>query len=316
VFRLEILNKTRQVLKTYLVTFNKKVIYLILSIFCSVLIGFIFKMYPNYKVDTFQAIVFNYFVCVACATVHKNEFPIKAASFQEPWMPYALFLGFVFITGFNGAALTVKYFGLTISQIMQKMSILMTVPFAILWYNESTSWVKIVGILLALVAIVLVNLKEKNKESSLETTKKATWIILIPFITWFLAGIIEVVFVRVQNEKMIAFGDVSFISTVFGTAGVLGFLYSIWGWFTGKLTFSWRNVLGGIVLGIPNYGSMLFILLALGSGLEGSFFFPVCNIGIILLTTFGAVLLFKERLSQINWVGIALAVLSIFCLGL
>jgi drug/metabolite transporter (DMT)-like permease len=273
-------------------------------------------MYLRFNVDTFQAIVFNYFTCVACATIHKSEFPIKAASFQEPWMPYALFLGFVFITGFNGAALTVKHFGLTISQIMQKMSILMTVPFAILWYHESAGWIKILGIALALLAIILVNLKDKNIERNQETTKKATWIILIPFITWVLAGIIEVVFVRVQNEKMIAFGDVSFISTVFGTAGVLGFLYSIWGWTKGKFAFSWRNVLGGIVLGIPNYGSMLFILLALGSGLEGSFFFPVCNIGIILLTTFGAVLLFKERLTNINWIGIALAVLSIICLGI
>jgi drug/metabolite transporter (DMT)-like permease len=294
----------------------KSVIYLVLSIICSVLIGFVFKLYPRFGVDTFQAIVFNYFTCVLCATVHKSEFPIKAASFQEPWMPFALFLGFVFITGFNGAALTVKYFGLTISQIMQKMSILMTVPFAILWYNESAGWIKIMGILLALVAIILVNLKEKTPENTLETTKKATWIILIPFITWILAGIIEVVFVKVQNEKMIAFGDVSFISTVFCTAGVLGFLYCIWAWVTGKFSFSWRNVLGGIVLGIPNYGSMLFILLALGSGLEGSFFFPVCNIGIILLTTFSAVFLFDERLAKINWVGIALAVLSILCLGL
>jgi drug/metabolite transporter (DMT)-like permease len=273
-------------------------------------------MYPRYNVDTFQAIVFNYFTCVACATIHKSEFPIKAASFQEPWMPYSLFLGLVFITGFNGAALTVKYFGLTIAQIMQKMSILMTVPFAIIWYHESAGWIKILGIALALLAIILVNLKDKKAENAPEVAKKSTWIILIPFITWFLSGIIEVVFVRVQNEKMLVFGDVSFISTVFGTAGVLGLLYSIWGWSTGKLAFSWRNVLGGIVLGVPNYGSMLFVLLGLGSGLEGSFFFPVCNIGIILLTTFGAVLLFQERLTKTNWIGIALAVFSIVCLGL
>jgi drug/metabolite transporter (DMT)-like permease len=291
-------------------------IFLILSIVCSVLIGFVFKLYPRFGVDTFQAIVFNYFTCVFCATVHKGEFPIKAASFDTPWMPYALFLGIVFITGFNGAALTVKHFSLTISQIMQKMSILITVPFAILWYNESSGWIKILGILLALVAIILVNLKGKETENTLNTPKKATWILLIPFITWILAGIIEVIFVKVQHDKMFAFGDVSFISTIFGTAGVLGFLYCCWSKMMGKMTFSWRNLLAGIILGIPNYGSMLFILLALGSGLEGSFFFPVCNIGIILLTTFGAVLLFKERLTNINWVGIALAVLSICCLGL
>ncbi|MCC7245465.1 MAG: hypothetical protein IT269_07295, partial [Saprospiraceae bacterium] len=57
--------------------------------------------------------------------------------------------------------------------------------------------------------------------------------------------------------------------------------------------------------------SMLFTLMALDSGLEGSFVFPVINIGIIVVTTFGAIALFHERLSKINWIGIALAVAAI-----
>jgi len=56
---------------------------------------------------------------------------------------------------------------------------------------------------------------------------------------------------------------------------------------------------------------MLFLLMALGSGLEGSFVFPVTNVGIIFITTIGAVWLFQERLSRLNWLGIALAVAAI-----
>ncbi len=82
------------------------------------------------------------------------------------------------------------------------------------------------------------------------------------------------------------------------------------------MTFSWRNVAGGIVLGIPNYGSMLFLLMALGGGLEGSFVFPVVNVGVIAVTTIGAVWLFHERLSGINWLGIALAIAAIALISL
>lgn len=231
-------------------------------------------------------------------------------------MPFALGLGFVFITGFNAAAATVRNFGVTISQIMQKMSILLSVPFAIVWYGESAGFLKILGIVIAVASIVLVNLPEKASAENFEKKSTLGWLALsIPFATWFLAGIIEVVFVKVQHEKMIAFGDVSFISTVFGTAGCLGLAVAAAGWLSGRLRFSLKNMAAGILLGIPNYGSMLFILLALGSGLEGSFFFPVCNVSIILLTSLGAIFLFSEKMSRVNLVGIGLAVLAILLMA-
>ncbi len=286
-------------------------LYLILSVICSVILGFLFKLFPRFNVDTFQAIVFNYFTCVICATIHIGNFPIQAESFGKNWMPFALFLGFVFITAFNGAAATVRYFGVTVAQIMQKMSILMTVPFAILWYGESAGGLKIFGVFVALVSIILVNWPQKQIDFVEKPVKFSPFLLVIPILTWFLSGILEVVFVKVQHEKMIEFGDVAFVSTIFGTAGLLGLAYAIFGWATGKLEFSWRNVAAGIVLGIPNYGSMLFILLALNSGMEGSFFFPVCNVSIILLTTIGAILFFNEKLTRVNQIGIGLAVLAI-----
>jgi hypothetical protein len=39
-------------------------LFLLLSIVCSVLLGFMFKLYGKYGVVSFQAIVFNYASCV------------------------------------------------------------------------------------------------------------------------------------------------------------------------------------------------------------------------------------------------------------
>ena len=292
-------------------------LYLSLAVLCSVLLGFIFKLFGRFGVDSFQAIIFNYFTCVCCGWLHLGHFPIMAENADTPWMPYALALGFVFISGFNCAALTVRYFGVTVSQVMQKMSILMTVPFAILVYGESSSWGKIVGFVLALASIILVNwpsvsigqtARPRSNDSKSSDRGDLFW---IPLLTWALAGILEVLFVRVQKEQLADVSDPTFICTVFGTAGTIGLLIASVGWLRGRLVFSWRNVLWGIILGIPNYGSMLFMLLALDSGLEGSFVFPVVNVGIIVATTIGAVWLFQERLSKINWVGIVLAVAAI-----
>lgn len=289
-------------------------IYLVLSICCSVLLGFIFKLFHRFGVDSFQAIVFNYFTCVTCGSIQLGRFPVESADFGSPWMPYALVLGLVFISGFNGAALTVRFFGVTVSQIMQKMSILMTVPYAILVYGESSGWGKIAGFVLALASIVLVNLSP-GKDGAGKTPKKRA-LLWIPFLTWALSGTLEVLFVRVQKEQLADIGSPVFISTVFGTAGLAGLLIAAAGWASGRLVFSWRNVAGGVILGIPNYGSMLFLLLAFGGGLEGSFVFPVTNVGIILATTIGAVWLFHEHLSKLNWTGIALAVAAIILISL
>jgi drug/metabolite transporter (DMT)-like permease len=287
-------------------------IFLISAILCSVLLGFIFKLYARFQVDVLQAIVVNYFTCVCCGTLYAGYFPVGPAAGQPaPWLPWAMALGVVFITGFNAAAQTVRYFGVTISQIMQKMSILMTVPFAILFYHESGGVAKWSGFVLALVAIVLVNWPKKG-ESGGTFSLGMLW---LPIVTWVLSGILEVMLVYIQGEKMIDPADVRLICTIFASAGVLGTATVLYGYATGQRQFAWRNVIGGIALGIPNFGSMYFILKALSAGWEGSFVFPVVNVGIIIVSTIGAVTLFRERLSGVNWVGIALALGAILLIA-
>ena len=290
-------------------------LYLALTVACSVLLGFIFKLFGRFGVDGFQAIVFNYFTCFCCGWIHLGHFPVQTENFGTLWMPYALVLGLIFVSGFNLAALTVKHFGVTIGQIMQKMSILMTVPFAIIAYGESSGWSKILGFFFALASIVLVNWpsRQKSPANSDHPPKSAAPknLIWIPIATWVLAGLLEVLLVRVQNERLTDMSDPTFIITIFGTAGSIGLMIALLGWASGRLKFFWKNVAAGIILGIPNYGSMVFMLFALNSGLEGSFVFPVANVGIIVATTIGAVTLFREKLTKLNWLGIVLAVAAI-----
>jgi uncharacterized membrane protein len=53
------------------------------------------------------------------------------------------------------------------------------------------------------------------------------------------------------------------------------------------------------------------MLLALDANLEASMMFPLNNVGIILATTIGAIWLFQERLSRVNWWGFGLAIAAI-----
>ena len=144
---------------------------LIFCILTNTVIGFIFKMFPKYGVNTLQAIVVNYFVCVAMAGLVLGESPIVSNVHQTEWFPYALFLGFIFITGFNVTALSFQKFGVTLTTIMQKMSLLLTVPVAIYMYDEDINAWKIFGLLAGLIAIYLTN-KPKKAELKISYSKK------------------------------------------------------------------------------------------------------------------------------------------------
>ena len=83
-----------------------------------------------------------------------------------------------------------------------------------------------------------------------------------------------------------------------------------------KVAFRPKDILAGILLGIPNYFSIYFQLKALSAfDNNGAIVYPSLNIGIIIGSTLAAVLIFKERLSRVNQVGVALAVVVIFLLS-
>jgi len=70
--------------------------------------------------------------------------------------------------------------------------------------------------------------------------------------------------------------------------------------------------LGGFLLGIPNYFSIYFFILALRiDGLDSSSIFIINNVSIVLLSTLLGIVCFKEKISPKNWIGIGIAILSI-----
>ena len=69
--------------------------------------------------------------------------------------------------------------------------------------------------------------------------------------------------------------------------------------------------LGGLVLGLVNYGSLWFLLRTLGrSGYPVSAVFPLVNIGVVLCSAAGARLIFGERLMRVQLFGIGVSVLA------
>ena len=103
-----------------------------------------------------------------------------------------------------------------------------------------------------------------------------------------------------------------FSATVFVFAAITGILLLAYKSFNNKIELSYKPVVGGIILGIVNYYSIYTVLKALNvENFESSTIFTVNNVAIVMLSTLVGLLLFKEKLLVKNWIGIAVAIVSI-----
>ena len=119
-----------------------------------------------------------------------GEFPIESDVHQKFWFPYALILGAIFISTFNFVALTVQKFGITVGAVMQKMSLLLSVGWAIIVYAEGLDFIKAMGLVAAIGAIILTNLKEEKTDKPTQALSKFDY--FFPVFVLVGSGVIEI----------------------------------------------------------------------------------------------------------------------------
>jgi len=291
------------------------VLYITLAIVCSLALGVLFKLFERYDVNAYQAIVVNYCVCVITGCVALGTVPFEVAYLQADWFPLILVLGALFISGFNFIGLTVRYFGIAISSVAQRMSIGLSVPFAIWCYGEPYTSMKLIGIALALFSVVLINIPTQTKDPSASDQEEEAavlalpwmerWSFLFPIGAFLISVFIEIILQYLHEVHHLEPAIESIV--LFAVAGLLGML----GLFFFREPVRWRNILGGIVLGIPNYFSIYFLLEGVAQ-LGGSVAYSLNNIAVVALSALIGYTIFQERLSKYNWMGIAVALVAIF----
>lgn len=286
--------------------------WLVLSIACSSIIVLAFKFFDQFKIDTFNAIVINYLTCiiVGLPILFNSEVSLIETHIEE-WVPFAILLGAIFIGVFFLIGRTAQTSGVAIASLSMKLGYVMPIILAFLVYKESITNNKIIGIALTIVAIVLVSFPKKQVNTSSK-------MIFYPFIIFLFSGFADSVVQFVEHKYFFASGADQFTVFLFGTAGLLGLLILLFKQMIGKRKkISIKDMVGGVLLGIPNYGSIYFFIKALNHpNMESSMAFPVNNIGIVLVSSLLAFLLFKEKLSLLNYLGLTIAFLSIVILSL
>ncbi len=285
---------------------------LLLCMACNVLLAVIFKGFSRYGINNMNAIIVNYAWCAIVPGIFLGESAVPVDLLYRPWFFYALVLAAMFIVGFNLMALSFQKAGVSLTIIIQKMSLVMPALFAIIMFKETAGILKLSGILLALSAIILVNWPDK-KNGGLNWRSH---IVLLPISVFLLSGLIEMLLYFVEIRGITGDENVQFTASSFFMAGILGLTLTTYHYFAkGTGGFSLRDVGGGIILGIPNYFTIYLLLLLLSQGWEGSILFPINSIGILIGTTLVGILAYRERLSTLGWIGLVIAFCAILMIN-
>lgn len=282
--------------------------FLIISILLNTYVGIIFRHFEKYNINLLNTIVINYAVCVIVGCIVSNSFPLNPQLISQSFIPWAILLGTMFIIVFNLIAFSTIKNGVTITQASNKLSLAIPVLFAILFLGDKLNVFKIIGVLLALCSVYLINKTKQTKVSK----EKALWQIL-PLFIFIGSGSIDIISKYV--EKTYISSEIilnHFLIFSFFVAAFLGGFIIFFRFLIQKKKVLWKEIILGIILGIPNYFSIYFLIKALkSSGLSASAAIPINNIGIVICVTFYGFYIFKEKLSKVNFLGLIMAIISI-----
>lgn len=277
---------------------------LILSVTCSTLIFVIFKLFDKFKIDTYQAIVFNYFTAFACGILlYGNEWT-PAAMNDATWIYFAIICAILFISLFFLMGTSSQKNGVAITSVAVKMSMAFSILLMILLYSEEVTLLKLSGIVLAFFGIYLVSSPSKSGKRS-----SALWMLAVLFIG---SGFLDFSINFIQKSILADLTPSVFSAISLGMAGVLGSIFLAVKLIRKQSTFAMKNVIGGLILGIPNYFSIYLLMLSYKStGWADSTVLAVTNVSVVLFSAIIGFIIFKEQSTVKKLLGLAAALIAI-----
>ena len=280
------------------------IIYTIL-LFNILIIGF--KMFQKYKVDNLQALIANYLTGAVCSYLFLETTFSLDYILQVSWIYHAIIIGTLFFIVFNLYSFGIQKVGISITTVANKMSLIIPVGAALLLYPKSNTFdlLKGVAFFLAIIGIYL----SSTTGGKLNFNKKYLWLIVLVFIG---QGISDAIF-NDFAQKFPDEGSYLFFMVLFFFASITGILILLGQSITSKKPLQLKNLFWGVIFGVPNFFSLVFFLKALEDpNISSAEVFPLVSMGVVVSSSVIGLLIFKEKLTQNNWIGILVSICAIY----
>ena len=275
--------------------------YLILAMISSMLVSVVMRLSEKQGATGTWKLAVNYVMCAAMALMFSGSPQLFPAA---EGLPTALLLGGVtgvlYLLGFVLLQWNTRRNGVVLPATFMKLGVIVPTLMSILFFGEAPKPLQILGILLALAAIVLIQGRSREETGS-----------LLGLIALLLSGGTADAMSKIFEEMGLTALKDQFLLYTFGTALILCVALCL----VRKQRPAWRDALWGLALGVPNYFSARFLLLALGD-LPAVVVYPSFSVGTIVLVTAVGLLCFGERLSRRKWAALGVIVAALVLLNI
>ena len=285
--------------------------FLILCILSSTGIFIVFKSIDRFSIPSLPVIVINYLTATLLGFFMQNSILSIPAVWKTEWFPISIVIGILFTVMFFLVAYSSKKAGISITTVASKMSVIFPIMFSILIDpTDRLTPVKVLAIICTLSGVALAVYKPGNGKPDMAA-------IYIPLLLFAGMGLVDSLVKFAQHRYVVDSEVASFSSVLFLNAFISGLLVlllkpglhrnllrpAVWRW--------------GVLLGAVNFGSVFFLVRALnylspaGKSTDSSVIFGINNIGIVALSVMAGLLLFREHLKPVNWLGIGLSAMAL-----
>lgn len=274
---------------------------LLLAIASSALIAIIMRLSTNKAPAGKTMLAANYLVCfllAACYAGFDRLFP--AGDGLLPALGMGVFNGILYLGGFVMMQRSVKKNGVVLSSVFMKLGLLVPMALSIFLFGEMPTVLQIAGFILAVLAIILINFK---KDGSSATAVGGLLLLLL------MNGGGDAMSKVFEEMGAPALSN-QFLFYTFLAAFALCVLLVIFTREKPDIT----SILFGLLIGIPNFFSAKFLLMAL-QDVPAVIAYPTFSVAGLLVVTLAGVLFFKERLEKRQWVALAIIAAALVLLN-
>lgn len=267
-------------------------IYLILAIAASALVSIVMRLSSRFSRNALPMLASNYVMCSVAAVFLAGN-PIPTGEGSGLAMLLGSVCGVLYLLGFVLLNWNIRRSGVVLPATFQKLGVIVPTLAAITIFGETPRWTQLLGIGVAVFAIVFMQPGAK--------AEKAGKVYLPGLLCLMLCGGMSDVMSKVFEQWGNSAHANHFLVFTFGVALVLCALLCA----VKKQLPTLGDVLCGFALGIPNYMSARFLLWALRD-VPAVVVYPTFSVGTIIVVTLVGVLAFREKLEKRKLVSLGL----------
>ena len=284
--------------------------YLILATCSSAVLAIVLRIFQNSKGNRYGIILGNYLVCVLISWI---SLPDRSMILRGSLITVLCGIvgGAFFVAGLVTMQTSTRLNGATLTSVFAKMGLVISLAISIFVFGEKPTPMQIAGMALVLTALVLINGSgDEKSENTLANGKVHTGALILTMLAGGGGSSMSKIFEQVGSRDQ----DELYFLYLFFTAAVLTACLLFLEWKKTGKSLVWGEMAAGIAVGIPNYYSSFLLLPALVA-LPAIIVYPINSTGAILIVMAVDALVFHQRYTKRQWLGIVLVLAAMVLLN-